>query len=74
MVKIAQDISDFFTFVVDLFKTFFELIFAIINVLGRCLIFIVDITTAVPAWLAIPVGVLVTVAVLYKILGRESQS
>ena len=74
MLQVIQDIGDFFQFIVDMFKALFEIIASVVTVLGKCVVFVADIASAVPLWLSIPMGILVLVTVLYKVLGREVQS
>lgn len=74
MKPIIDWITGFFGFIVDMFAALFDLIAELIMVLVSCVAFIGKIVTALPLIFTIPVGILIVVCVLYKILGRETQS
>ena len=74
MLKLLEYVYDFFTFIIDLFTLLVKIIGSLIMVLVNCVVFLYDVISALPTFMLIAASVLVIVAVLYKVLGRESQS
>lgn len=67
-------VRDFFLFIADLIKTVFELLENVLNILIAAVSFLVKVIGSFPVFITVPVGALIIVCVLYKILGRENQS
>ena len=74
MLKVVEYLRDFFTLVVDLFQALFGVIGSFFKMLGNCVVFLYDVLSAIPTMFLFAVLALVIVTVLYKILGRETQS
>lgn len=74
MKPIIDWITGFFGFIVDMFSALFDLIYQLIMVLVSCVSFIGRVIASLPLMFTVPVGILIVVCVLYKILGRENQS
>lgn len=74
MLKILQYIFDFFSLIINIFKFVFEMIWQIVNVLIACVTFLFNIVTALPVIFQVALYSLIVISVLYKVLGRESQS
>lgn len=60
--------------VVDLFKFVFDFLYTLILILISCVSFLGKIIGALPTFITVAALALIVVAVLYKVLGRESQS
>lgn len=60
--------------IVDLFKFIFDFLFTLIQILVSCVFFLGKIIGALPTFITVAALALIVVAVLYKVLGRESQS
>lgn len=67
-------VRDFFLFIADLIKTVFELLENVLNILIAAVSFLINVIGSFPVFITVPVGALIIVCVLYKILGRENQS
>ena len=74
MLKIIEYIKDFFTFILELFKFIGNLLLSLVNILVKCVGFLVDVVSSLPTSFVVACTALVIVSVLYKVLGRESQS
>lgn len=74
MIKIITQITDFFGWVIALFKTLGQIIVRFIGVLGQCVGYLSDVLSVLPAWIYVALLVLVVVCVLYKVLGREGNA
>lgn len=74
MKPIIDWITGFFGFIVDMFAALFDLLYELVMVLVAAVVFVGLVVAAMPLMFTIPVGVLIVVCVLYKILGREAQS
>lgn len=74
MLKIIEYIKDFFTFILELFKFVGNLLLSLVNILIKCMGFLGDVISALPISLVVACTALIIVSVLYKVLGRESQS
>lgn len=59
---------------VDLFKFVFDFLFTLIQILVSCVVFLGKIIGALPTFITVAALALIVVSVLYKVLGRESQS
>lgn len=60
--------------VVDLFKFVFDFLYTLILILISCVSFLGKMIGALPTFITVAALALIVVAVLYKVLGRESQS
>lgn len=60
--------------IVDLFKFVFDFLYTLILILVSCVSFLGKIIGALPTFITVAALALIVVAVLYKVLGRESQS
>lgn len=60
--------------IVDLFKFVFDFLYTLILILISCVSFLGKIIGALPTFITVAALALIVVAVLYKVLGRESQS
>lgn len=67
MFDFLKPIVDFFGFIVDSIKQ-------LISMAGMAIDLFTSLFSLLPTYISVPAGVLVTVCVLYKILGRENQS
>lgn len=67
-------IRDFFIFVGRIIIFIVSLIWSVIEILISAVAFLGKVIASLPVWLSVPAGVLIVVCVLYKILGRETQS
>lgn len=74
MLIIYYYIRDFFLFVGGTIKFIFDLIMSIIDVVKASGNWLIDIIQSLPLILVVPLVALVIIAILYKVLGRESQS
>ena len=74
MKPIIDWITGFFGFIVDMLAALFDLLYELVMVLVAAVVFVGRVVAAMPLMFTIPVGVLIVVCVLYKILGRENQS
>lgn len=74
MLKIIEYIKDFFTFIIELLKFVGNLLLSLVNILVKCVGFLVDVISALPTPFVVACIALIIVSVLYKVLGRESQS
>ena len=74
MIKIIETISDFFQWVIDIFKTFGKMFVTLVSILGTCLDYVKNVLSILPTWMYVVLIVLVVVCVLYKVLGREGNS
>lgn len=59
---------------VDLFKFIFDFLFTLIDILIACVVFLGSVIGALPTFITVAALALIVIAVLYKVLGRESQS
>lgn len=66
-MEILQGIVDFFVFVVEMLGQLVELV-------GMGIETLTSLIAMLPPAVSISAGVLITVCVLYKVLGRENQS
>lgn len=74
MIKIITQITDFFSWVINIVKTLGQVFVRFIAVLGQCVGYLTDVLQILPAWIYVILAVLVVVCVLYKILGREGNA
>ena len=74
MLKIIEYIKDFFSFILELFKFVGNLLLSLVNILIKCCGFLGDVISALPTPFVVACTALIIVSVLYKVLGRESQS
>lgn len=74
MIKIIETITNFFQWVVDIFKTIGSMIVTLVNILGKCLDYLKSILEILPGWMYVILVVLIVVCVVYKVLGREGNS
>ena len=74
MIKIVENITDFFQWVIDTFKTVGQMIVTLVSILGTCLDYVKNVLSILPTWMYVVLVVLVVVCVLYKVLGREGNS
>lgn len=74
MLKILEYIKDFFTWVIDLFKTLGQIIVRLVQILGKCLEYVKNVLGILPAWMYVILVILIIVCVLYKVLGREGNA
>lgn len=74
MLIIYYYVRDFFLFVGNIIKFGFDLIVSIIGVVKSAGEWLISIIQSLPALIVVPVVALVIIAILYKVLGRESQS
>lgn len=65
MLEGLQAIIDFFAMIIDAVKT-------LISVVQMSASMIISLISLIPPLIGVPVVVLVTICILYKILGRES--
>ena len=71
MVLVYYYVRDFFLFIGQIIVGFFSLIWNLILVLIKCVTFLTSLIAHVPLVLSIPLGAVIVIAVLYKVLGRE---
>jgi hypothetical protein len=74
MIKIIESITDFFSWVIELFKTLGQIIVRFIGVLGQAVGYLKDVLSILPTWIYVILAVLIVVCVLYKVLGREGNA
>lgn len=74
MVIIWYYIRDFFLFLGNIVKFIFDFIVALIDVVKAAGEWLIDVIHSLPVILVVPLVALVIIAILYKVLGRESQS
>ena len=74
MKPIIDWITGFFGFIVDMFAALFDLLYELVMVLVAAVVFGRSGSCGYASYVYHPVGVLIVVCVLYKILGRENQS
>lgn len=74
MIKIIETITDFFQWVIDIFKTIGQMIVTLVGVLSSCLNYVKNILSILPSWMYVILVVLIVVCVVYKVLGREGNS
>ena len=74
MIKIIQQITDFFGWIISLVKTLGQVIVRFISVLGQCVGYLQDVLSILPSWIYVILVVLIVVCVLYKVLGREGNA
>ena len=74
MLKILRYLFDFFALIIALIKFVFELVWAILTILVACVGFLLNVVSALPTIFTVALGALIVISVLYKVLGRESQS
>lgn len=74
MLKIIEYIGDFFSFIIEIIKFIGNMIVSLVEILIKCVGFLVNVISALPTPFVVACTALVIVSVLYKVLGRESQS
>ena len=74
MLKIIEYIGDFFSFIIEIIKFFGNMIVSLVEILIKCVGFLVNVISALPTPFVLACTALIIVSVLYKVLGRESQS
>lgn len=73
MIRVVEFLKDGFDTFFNIIRGFGGVIYSLITVLVKCVAFMGTVIGHLPLYISIPVGVLVIVCVLYKILGREGQ-
>jgi len=73
VLDIITNIKSFFETVFDIVRGFAGVFVNLITILGKCVQFMGTVFAHLPVYFTVPLGILVIVAVLYKILGREGQ-
>lgn len=74
MIKIAENVTDFFQWFIDLFKSIGELFTTLFSILSACIDYIKNVLSILPSWMYAVVIVLVIVCVVYKVMGREGNA
>lgn len=74
MIKIIETVTDFFQWVIEIFKTIGQMIVTLVGVLSSCLNYVKNILSILPSWMYVILVVLIVVCVVYKVLGREGNS
>lgn len=74
MLKILEYIKDFFTWFIDLFKILGQIIVRLVQILGKCLEYVINVLGILPPWMYVILVILIIVCVLYKVLGREGNA
>lgn len=74
MLKIIEYIGDFFSFIIEFIKFIGNMIVSLVEILIKCVGFLVNVISALPTSFVVACTALIIVSVLYKVLGRESQS
>ena len=74
MSAILQTISDFFTSVVNFFSSIFTLVNKLITLFGNVVTYLKGVLDIFPTSIKVIFVLLLTICVLYKILGREGNS
>lgn len=74
MTKALEYLKDFFSWVIELFKTLGQIIVRLVSILGKCLEYAKNVLSILPTWMYVILIVLVVVCVLYKVLGREGNA
>ena len=67
-------VKDFFVFIGNCIALLFDVLVSIMSVLGKCVQFLVSVIASLPTFMTVAAGALIVVCVLYKVLGRETQS
>lgn len=73
MLDIISSIKEFFGTIFDVVRGFALVFVNLLSIVQKAGNFIVTVIGHLPVYFTIPLGVLVIVAILYKILGREGQ-
>lgn len=73
MTSLINNIVSFFGTVWGTISGFARVFVNLISILGKCVSFMGAVIGHLPVYFTVPMGILVIVAVLYKILGREGQ-
>lgn len=71
MAIVYYYVRDFFIFIGQIIVGIFSLLWSLIQVLIKCVTFLTSLIAHAPLVLAVPLGAIIVIAVLYKILGRE---
>lgn len=74
MSKIIEYLRDFFDTIFGLIDTIFGSINSMIQTCKACISYASDVLSILPGWLYAIVAALITICVIYKILGREGDS
>lgn len=74
MVIVFYYVRDFFLFIGGILVFVFDLIMSIVDLLVACASFLGNLLLSLPTVVQVGGSALIIVCVLYKILGRESQS
>lgn len=74
MTKALEYLKDFFSWVIELFKTLGQIIVRLVSILGKCFEYLKNVISILPTWMYVILAVLIVVCVLYKVLGREGNA
>lgn len=74
MSAILQSISDFFTFISDFFKSIFSIFNKVGTLLSSVVSYLEGVLNIFPTSIKVIFVVLLSICVIYKILGREGNS
>jgi hypothetical protein len=73
MIRVVEFLKNGFDTFFDIIRGIGSVLYSLITVLGKCVSFMGTVIGHLPLYVSVPVGFLVIVCVLYKILGREGQ-
>lgn len=74
MSKIIEFISSFFTNIGDIFSAFGSIVRYLISYVGTVKDYVISFFSVFPWWLSVTALILITISIIYKILGREGNS
>lgn len=71
MQKIVEYIHTFIQSISNAFNMIWGAMASVVNICKSCVSYVTDVLSILPSWLYAILAVLITVCVIYKILGRE---
>lgn len=74
MILIWWYISDFFLFVYEIISSVISWFIEIFVLIGTCLAFVFEFIVELPVIITIPIIGVISVSIIYKIMGRGDQS